>query len=142
MDFHSSLTRSNTVDTNTLLSVTVSHCLGEGYHGTFRSCIKYVGGSTTHPSNTADIDNITFFLAFILSHLPGQESGRALVEVMYGEQSPSGRLPYTIAKKESDYGILLNPVLPVGVEYYTQDSEFRKLPAGKVSALNLSDRFH
>jgi beta-glucosidase len=47
--------------------------------------------------------------AVILAHLPGQDSGRALVEVMYGRQSPSGRLTYTIAKKESDYGHLLKP---------------------------------
>jgi len=42
---------------------------------------------------------------------------------MYGKQSPSGRMPYTVAKQESDYGALLNPILPVGVDYYTQDSE-------------------
>ena len=47
--------------------------------------------------------------AVILAHLPGQDSGRALVDVMYGKQSPSGRLPYTIAKQESDYGSLLKP---------------------------------
>lgn len=65
-----------------------------------------------------DNPNIT---AVIYAHLPGQDSGRALVEVMYGNQSPSGRLPYTVAKKESDYGHLLNPVLPVGADdFYTQ----------------------
>jgi beta-glucosidase len=47
--------------------------------------------------------------AVIYAHLPGQDSGRALVEVMYGKQSPSGRLPYTVAKKEIDYGHLLGP---------------------------------
>ncbi|KAF7596190.1 hypothetical protein BBP40_002720 [Aspergillus hancockii] len=66
-------------------------------------------------------DNIT---AVIYAHLPGQDSGRALVEVMYGKQSPSGRLPYTVAKNESDYGNLLNPVIAVGTEdiYYPQDN--------------------
>lgn len=58
-----------------------------------------------------DNPNIT---AVIYAHLPGQDSGRALVEVMYGKQSPSGRLPYTVAKNESDYGNLLNPHLPSG----------------------------
>jgi beta-glucosidase len=29
---------------------------------------------------------------------------------MYGDQAPSGRLPYTVAKNESDYGNLLSPV--------------------------------
>ncbi|KAJ5560452.1 hypothetical protein N7513_002851 [Penicillium frequentans] len=55
--------------------------------------------------------NIT---AVIYAHLPGQDSGRALVEVMYGKQSPSGRLPYTVAKKAADYGTLLNPTVPSG----------------------------
>jgi beta-glucosidase len=66
-------------------------------------------------------DNIT---AVIYGHLPGQDSGRALVEVMYGKQSPSGRLPYTVAKNESDYGKLLNPVIAVGTKdiYYPQDN--------------------
>ncbi|KAG8626479.1 hypothetical protein KVT40_005424 [Elsinoe batatas] len=50
--------------------------------------------------------NIT---AVIYGHLPGQDSGLALTEIMYGRQSPSGRLPYTVAKTEADYGTLLNP---------------------------------
>ncbi|KAK1060487.1 hypothetical protein LTR74_011833 [Friedmanniomyces endolithicus] len=63
--------------------------------------------------------NIT---AVIFGHLPGQDSGRALIEIMYGKQSPSGRLPYTVAKRDADYGNLLAPVLPVGTDYYTQDN--------------------
>lgn len=47
--------------------------------------------------------------AVIIAHLPGQASGTALTEIIYGRQSPSGRLPYTVAKSESDYGALLNP---------------------------------
>jgi beta-glucosidase len=35
--------------------------------------------------------------------LPGQESGNGLVDVLYGDVNPSGRLPYTIAKQRSDY---------------------------------------
>lgn len=31
--------------------------------------------------------------------------------MLYGETSPSGRLPYTIAKNESDYGHLLNSTI-------------------------------
>jgi beta-glucosidase len=56
--------------------------------------------------NWIENPNVT---AVIFAHLPGQDSGRALVEVMYGKQSPSGRLPYTVAKKESDYGNVLAP---------------------------------
>jgi len=67
-----------------------------------------------------DNPNIT---AVIYAHLPGQESGQALVDIMYGVQSPSGRLPYTVAKKESDYGRLLSPVVPNNEsQWHTQDN--------------------
>jgi beta-glucosidase len=39
--------------------------------------------------------------------MPGQESGRALMDILYGDVNPSGRLPYTVARNESDYGDLL-----------------------------------
>ncbi len=35
--------------------------------------------------------------------LPGQESGNSLADVLYGDWNPSGRLPYTIAKRLGDY---------------------------------------
>lgn len=38
------------------------------------------------------------------SSLPGQELGNGLVDILYGSASPSGKLPYTIAKQASDYG--------------------------------------
>ncbi|XP_014550271.1 glycoside hydrolase family 3 protein [Bipolaris victoriae FI3] len=61
--------------------------------------------------------NIT---AVLFSHLPGQDSGSALVSVMYGDQAPSGRLPYTVAKNESEYGDLLSPVRADNTSnYYT-----------------------
>ncbi|OQD97836.1 hypothetical protein PENVUL_c081G04345 [Penicillium vulpinum] len=42
--------------------------------------------------------------AIVWAGLPGQESGNTLVDVLYGSTSPSGKLPYTIAKQASDYG--------------------------------------
>ncbi|GKT67156.1 unnamed protein product [Colletotrichum tofieldiae] len=56
----------------------------------------------------------------IFAYLPGQDSGSSLVEIIYGEKSPSGRLPYTVAKNESDYGNLLMPVTTDNTSnYYT-----------------------
>ena len=42
--------------------------------------------------------------AVILANLPGQESGNALVEVLFGDVDASGRLPYTVGKSLADYG--------------------------------------
>ncbi len=47
-----------------------------------------------------DHPNVT---AVLWAGLPGQESGNALVDILYGRYNPSGRLPYTIAKKRGDY---------------------------------------
>lgn len=65
---------------------------------------RLVDGFIDHP-------NIT---AVIFAHLPGQESGPALVSLLYGDTSPSGKLPYTVAKNESDYGDVLDPAQPKG----------------------------
>ncbi|KAG8726560.1 hypothetical protein FRC11_014951, partial [Ceratobasidium sp. 423] len=48
-----------------------------------------------------DNPNVT---AVLWAGLPGQESGNALVDVLYGAVNPSAKLPYTIAKQRSDYG--------------------------------------
>ncbi|KAI4188689.1 MAG: hypothetical protein LQ348_003894 [Seirophora lacunosa] len=42
--------------------------------------------------------------AVILANLPGQESGNALADVLFGNVDASGRLPYTVGKSLSDYG--------------------------------------
>ncbi|KAH7078253.1 beta-glucosidase-like protein [Paraphoma chrysanthemicola] len=41
--------------------------------------------------------------AILFAHLPGQEAGASLMEVLYGDVSPSGHLPYTVPKSEDDY---------------------------------------
>jgi beta-glucosidase len=46
--------------------------------------------------------------AVVWAGLPGQESGNGLVDILYGVASPSGKLPYTIAKKPEDYGTTIS----------------------------------
>jgi beta-glucosidase len=46
-------------------------------------------------------------VAIVWAGLPGQESGNALVDILYGDTAPNGKLPYTIAKREEDYGVSL-----------------------------------
>lgn len=48
----------------------------------------------------ADNPNVT---AIIAAHYPGQESGHAIVDVLWGAVNPSAKLPYTIALENDDY---------------------------------------
>jgi beta-glucosidase len=50
----------------------------------------------------------------VYGHLPGQDSGRALVKLLYGDENFSGKLPYTVARNESDYGNLYTHTVPEG----------------------------
>ncbi|KAH8687319.1 putative beta-glucosidase D [Tricladium varicosporioides] len=47
-------------------------------------------------------ENVT---AVVYGGLLGQESGNALVDILYGDVNPSARLTHTIAKNESDYNV-------------------------------------
>lgn len=42
--------------------------------------------------------------AVVWANLPGQESGNALVDILYGTVNPSGKLTYTIGRRPEDYG--------------------------------------
>ncbi|KAB2578820.1 putative beta-glucosidase d protein [Lasiodiplodia theobromae] len=50
--------------------------------------------------NWIENENVT---ALVYGGMLGQESGQAIVNVLYGDVNPSGKLTYTIAKNESDY---------------------------------------
>jgi beta-glucosidase len=47
-------------------------------------------------------DNVT---AVVYGGYLGQESGNAIVDVLYGDVNPNGKLTYTIAKNETDYPV-------------------------------------
>lgn len=58
-----------------------------------------------------DHPNVT---ALIFAHVPGQDSGKALVSLLYGDENFSGKMPYSLPKNESDYAGLDAPALPEG----------------------------
>lgn len=62
--------------------------------------VRLVDGFVNHPNVTA----------VVFAHLPGQDSGNAITSLLWGDTTFSGKLPYSVAKQESDYGVLLNPV--------------------------------
>lgn len=68
-----------------------------------------------------DHPNVT---AVIFAHLPGQDSGRALVSLLYGDSTPSGKLPYSVPMNESAYGALLSPAQPEGQYALFPQSDF------------------
>ncbi|KNZ75609.1 putative beta-glucosidase L [Termitomyces sp. J132] len=47
-----------------------------------------------------DHPNVT---AVLWASAPGEEAGNSITDVLYGDWNPSGRLPYTIAKRIEDY---------------------------------------
>ncbi|XP_006455624.1 hypothetical protein AGABI2DRAFT_195052 [Agaricus bisporus var. bisporus H97] len=47
--------------------------------------------------------------AVLWAGAPGQEAGNSLTDVLYGDWNPSGRLPYTIAKRIEDYSAQVIP---------------------------------
>ncbi|KAB8216275.1 glycosyl hydrolase family 3 N terminal domain-containing protein [Aspergillus novoparasiticus] len=62
--------------------------------------------------------------AVIFAHLPGQDSGDAITQILYGDVSPSGKLPYSLPRNESDYGSLLTPVSSTGWDQLFPQDDF------------------
>ncbi|KAK7994089.1 GTP binding protein [Apiospora arundinis] len=76
--------------------------------------VRLVDGFVDHPNVTA----------LIFAHLPGQDSGRALASILYGESNPSGKLPYSVPHKASDWGPIANETKPEGVYERFPQSDF------------------
>ncbi|GAA6061711.1 hypothetical protein JCM10212_004943 [Sporobolomyces blumeae] len=58
----------------------------------------------------------------VFGYFPGQEAGNALADVLFGDVNPSGKLPFTIAKNETDYdkNIYTGPRVPGVQENFTE----------------------
>lgn len=95
---------------DTLIEMVAKHC-GEG-QGRTVVVLHSVGPVVVEP--WIDMPGVN---AVLFANLPGQESGNALVDVLFGDVDASGRLPYTIGKSLEDYGegaqVLYEPNAPV-----------------------------
>lgn len=60
--------------------------------------ITHSGGPNAMP--WADNENIT---AIIAGHFPGEQIGNSIVDILWGDVNPSGKLPYTVARNVEDY---------------------------------------
>ena len=61
-----------------------------------------------------DHPNVT---AVLWTGMPGTEYGLALVDVLFGDYNPGGKLVFTLAKNDSDYG---TDISPMGDSNYTE----------------------
>ncbi|KAI1122357.1 glycoside hydrolase superfamily [Nemania abortiva] len=88
-----------------------------------------------------DNPNVT---ALIFAHLPGQDSGRALASLLYGDVNPSGKLPYSVPRNESDFGPLQNETQPDGIYAKFPQSDFSEgvyIDYRAFDAKNITPRF-
>lgn len=68
-----------------------------------------------------DHPNVT---ALVFAHLPGQDSGSSLVDLLYGDAVFSGKLPYSVPKNESDFSNMLTHDYAVAPYTYFPQSDF------------------
>ncbi|KAI1839476.1 hypothetical protein JX266_014313 [Neoarthrinium moseri] len=71
--------------------------------------------------------NHTNVKAIVAAHLPGEETGNAKVDVLWGEVEPSGRLPCTIPKSAEDYDIPITNLTGQDVRRYGWQANFTEV---------------
>ncbi|KAJ5670284.1 glycosyl hydrolase family 3 N terminal domain-containing protein [Penicillium maclennaniae] len=88
----------------------------------------------------ADHPNVTAILA---QHYAGEETGNAIVDVLYGDVNPSAKLPYVIAYNESDYNAPVTTAVQTNGTYDWQSWFDEELEVGYryFDAQNISVRY-
>jgi beta-glucosidase len=76
---------------------------------------------TVGPSLVENWIDLPSVKSVVFAHLPGQEAGGSLTDILFGAYSPSGHLPYSIPKAESDYP---SSVSIVGFEFFQVQDTF------------------
>ncbi|KAI9641783.1 hypothetical protein NHQ30_009642 [Ciborinia camelliae] len=68
------------------------------------------GGNTIVVTHSSGINTLPFasnpnVSAILAAHYPGEQSGNAIADILFGDVNPSGKLPYTIPVLEEDINI-------------------------------------
>ncbi|KAI1123205.1 glycoside hydrolase family 3 protein [Nemania abortiva] len=102
--------------------------------------IVVVHGPGTVLMPWADNENVTAILA---AHYPGEQTGNSIVDVLWGDVEPSGRLPYTIPKTLSDYGpdIVESPESEASDGWQSDFSEGQAIDYRHFDSLDISPQF-
>ena len=83
--------------------------------------VVYVGGSAINMNSwEAKVPGILF------AWYSGMEGGSALANVLYGKVNPSGKLPFSIARNDSDYPFFNPYTLKIDYGYYHGYTLFEK----------------
>ena len=77
------------------------------------TCAVVMGGNAIIMNSWKDKIN-----SIIMAYYPGMEGGNAIADVVFGKVNPSGKLPFAIAKKESDYPTVKWIALNQHYDYY------------------------
>ncbi|MFS4418511.1 glycoside hydrolase family 3 C-terminal domain-containing protein [Maribacter sp. 2307ULW6-5] len=85
------------------------------------SVVVYVGGSAIDMSAWHNQVN-----AILFAWYGGMEGGNALANILYGNTSPSGKLPFSIAKNEDDYPYFTPYATDITYYYYHGYTLFEK----------------
>jgi beta-glucosidase len=89
-------------DRTTLIAEWNSTVVVEAVAARCANTIVVLHGASPNVLPWKDNVNVTAILA---AHFPGQETGNSIVDVLWGDVNPSGKLPYTIANNETDYDL-------------------------------------
>ncbi|KAJ5380547.1 uncharacterized protein N7496_002975 [Penicillium cataractarum] len=116
---------------NAVVETVASHCNNT-------VVITNSGGVNVMPF--ADHPNVTAILA---QHYAGEETGNAIVDILYGDVNPSAKLPYVIAYNESDYNAPLTTAVQTNGTYDWQSWFDEELEVGYryFDAQNISVRY-
>lgn len=106
--------------------------------GSLIEAVSKVNNNTIVIIHTVGPINVNPWIAFanvtavVVAGLPGEQTGPALFDVLYGDVNPSGRLPYTIANNETDFpakvlltnGLDFSPNINFTERYYNDYKHF------------------